>query len=175
MWVFASKLPGDALLVAPRGLHPAPLGGYSWHEYKGKPWAWVDDFRPAAEILVDLIARMNFTTSNLENLRLLGFSQGAALAFTFCLLNPGRVRAVAALSGYLPDGFSAMNQNQPLAGLPVFMAHGTKDRLVPVERARKSVRILQQRGAQVSYCEDEVGHKLSADCFRAMQAFFVRF
>jgi predicted esterase len=52
------------------------------------------------------------------------------------------------------------------------MAHGTLDELVPVVRARQAVALLQQAGAQVDYCEDNVGHKLSATCFRSMQVFF---
>jgi predicted esterase len=54
----------------------------------------------------------------------------------------------------------------------VFVAHGTRDELVPIERGRHTVQTLEQAGAQVTYCEDDVGHKLSAACFRALEAFF---
>jgi len=47
------------------------------------------------------------------------------------------------------------------------VAHGTQDQLVPIDRARTSIELLEQAGAQVTYCEDEVGHKLSANaCVR---------
>jgi phospholipase/carboxylesterase len=57
----------------------------------------------------------------------------------------------------------------------VFIAHGTTDNLVPVEMARESANLLKQAGANVTYCEEEVGHKLSAPCFRGLEAFFARF
>jgi predicted esterase len=41
-----------------------------------------------------------------------------------------------------------------------------------VERARESIAILERAGANVTYCEDEVGHKVSANCLRALKEFF---
>jgi hypothetical protein len=32
--------------------------------------------------------------------------------------------------------------------------------------------LLEQAGAQITYCESEVGHKVSADCLRALETFF---
>jgi predicted esterase len=43
--------------------------------------------------------------------------------------------------------------------------------MVPVDRARASIGLLEQAGAQVTYCEDEVGHKVSAGCLRALKEF----
>jgi phospholipase/carboxylesterase len=194
MSVFAPRLPEDALLLAPRGPHAAPLGGYSWHPHKAKAWPWVDDMRPAIDSLVEILNLNYFPLGDFTRLSLLGFSQGAALAYTFALLCPLKApqlgcTAVAGLSGFLPDGFAAhlgstnyatssqdtnRSLEKPLQGLPVFMAHGTRDELVPVEKARRSVALLEKAGAQVTYCEDDVGHKLSASCFRGLETFFSR-
>ena len=43
---------------------------------------------------------------------------------------------------------------------------------MPVYRARESVNLFQKVGALVTYCEDDVGHKLSANCFRGLQTFY---
>jgi len=32
--------------------------------------------------------------------------------------------------------------------------------------------MLERAGASVAYCEDEVGHKLSANCLHALENFF---
>jgi predicted esterase len=45
---------------------------------------------------------------------------------------------------------------------------------VPIALGRRAVEILELAGASVTYCEDEVGHKLSASCFRGLEAFFSR-
>jgi phospholipase/carboxylesterase len=59
-----------------------------------------------------------------------------------------------------------------LEGKPFFIAHGTKDETVSIQHARESREILERAGAQVTYSEDEVGHKVSANCLRALKEFF---
>lgn len=96
--------------------------------------------------------------------------RGAAQGFL--LTQPERITSVAGLSGFLPEDSQVIAQRQPIIGKRLFLAHGTQDRLVPVERARQAVDILETAGAQVVYCEDDVGHKLSASCFRGLEAFY---
>lgn len=172
MWVFASRMPKDAYLVSPRGPYKTPLGGYGWHEHKSKVWPWVDDFRTTIDGLLDLMQPENFPEVDLEQFHLVGFSQGAACGYALSLQNPRTVGRIAGLSGFMPQGADALARNRPLADRQVFIAHGTQDELVPVEKARKAVEILEEAGASVIYCEDDVGHKLSASCFNGLQNFF---
>ena len=172
MWVFAPRLPQDAMLIAPRARHAAPQGGYGWHDLRQKGWPVLDDFRPAAADLGALLVHRNFPTADLSRLRMVGFSQGAALCLAAALLHPGWMQSVACLSGFMPGGVSPLLVERPLAGMPVFMAHGSLDETVPVEKARAAVGMLEKAGAQVHYCEDDVGHKLSLTCFKSLEAFF---
>ncbi len=172
MWVFSGRLPQNAMLIAPRGLYSAPGGGYSWHSAIDKPWPSLDDFQPAVEQVFATISQANFPEADFSELHLIGFSQGTALAYSMALLQPERITSLAGLSGFLPDGSSRMLNDGRLKGLPVFIAHGAQDDLVPVDKARLSVRSLEQAGANVIYCEDNVGHKLSANCFRGLEAFY---
>lgn len=174
MWIFADRLPKDALLVAPRGLHPTPLGGYGWQPALERTWPDLEDFRPAMEALWDFLTPQNFPSAELAQICLVGFSQGAALGYGLALAYPQRVQAFAGLSGFAPGGVELLVKARPLANKPCFMAHGTQDTLVPVARARQARQTLLEAGAQVIYCEDEVGHKLSASCFRGLGKFFER-
>ena len=70
MWIFASRLPTEAILLAPRGLHDTPLGGYGWHPHTPKAWPWVDDFQPAIEALRHVLTPDNFPTADFEDLRM---------------------------------------------------------------------------------------------------------
>jgi phospholipase/carboxylesterase len=101
----------------------------------------------------------------------MGFSQGAAMTSVLSMLYPERVRKIGILAGFVPSGMEALTAKRPLAGKSVFVAHGTKDETVPVDRARASIEILEQAGAQVTYCEDEVGHKVSLTCLHALRKF----
>jgi len=176
MWIFAARLPANALLLAPRGLYESPMGGYSWYPRLEHTWPEIDDFEPAISALARLLSSADFSLhfphGDISQLRLLGFSQGAALAYSFALRQALPLQALAALSGFAPDGVANLVDGRPLDRLPVFIAHGERDQLVPIARARQSVEILQQAGAVVSYCEHDAGHKLNAACFRSLQIFF---
>jgi phospholipase/carboxylesterase len=86
-------------------------------------------------------------------------------------LYPERIRKTGILAGFVPSGLEALAAKRPLQGKPIFVAHGTKDNMVPVDRARASIAILETAGAQVTYCEDDVGHKLSLHCLHALRKF----
>jgi phospholipase/carboxylesterase len=174
MWIFAPSLPKQAIKLAPRGLFTTQEKGYSWHAAISKPWPWMDDFQPAVNALLELVSGKNFPDGDFSQLHLIGFSQGAALAYAMAIMYPERITSLVGLSGFIPDGASAWLRQGRLTGLPVFIAHGTEDELVPVERARGSVELLKNYGAKVTYCEDRVGHKLSANCLRGLGAFYQR-
>ncbi len=172
MWVFAPRLPKNALLIAPRGIYPSTDGGYSWYPKLSTALPWFVDFAPAVEKLFGTVSVNTFPSGDFSSLHLVGFSQGAALAYTMAIQYPARIASLAGLSGFLPDGASTWLQPGRLNGLPAFIAHGTQDERIPVERARASVAQLEQAGASVTYCEDDVGHKLSAKCFHGLEAFY---
>ncbi len=174
MWIFGSRLPDDALLIAPRAPYLAKQGGFSWRNYEpGQPRPTIDDFCPAVDALIDLIAAWpKSLPGNFDDLRMVGFSQGAALVYSFVIQYPERVRAFASLAGFVPHGALEFLSPNHLHGNSIFISHGTQDSLIAVDRARDAVRILQEAGAAVTYCEADVGHKLSRDCFRSMETFF---
>jgi phospholipase/carboxylesterase len=171
MWVFASRLPESAFLVSPRGIYPYPSGGYSWHNHEIGEWPSIDDLRPAVEAVRKLMLPSHFPTADLSGIHIVGFSQGAALGFAYALLYPEDVLSISGLSGFLPGGIDALVERHKLTGKPIFIAHGTQDKQVPVEMAREAIRKLQKAGADVTYCEDDVGHKLSSTCFSSLEHF----
>jgi len=175
MWVFARKLPAQVAVLAPRGPYVAPEGGYTWREIHPGTWGLpgLDDFRQSAEALISFVdVWSNSERVDANQIDLIGFSQGAALSYTLALLHPERIRALAALSGFMPDGAEDLLARRPLAGKPVFIAHGRQDNLIPVEQARMAAAMLEGSGAKVTYCESEGGHKVSADCFTGLVDIF---
>jgi phospholipase/carboxylesterase len=172
MWIFARKLDRKYWIISPRGLFPAPLGGFGWQENVMKKWPSVADFKAAVGRLLGLLDPASFAEADFSDLSAIGFSQGAALLFTLALTHPGRVSVLAGLSGFLPEDAQTLTQGKPLLNKRIFVAHGIADHLVPIEKARQAVDTLTRAGARVSYCEEDVGHKLSASCFRSMEAFF---
>jgi phospholipase/carboxylesterase len=174
MWVFASRLPAHACLIAPRGLYPAPGAGYAWHSDPARAWVDVEDFRPAMDALWQLLMPQNFPEVDFSRIGLIGFSQGAALAYSLALTSPERIQCLAGLAGFMPGNAERLAERRPLSGRSVFVAHGERDEIVRMDRAQHAVSVLEEAGAQVTGCFDDVGHKLGASCFRSLEEYFRR-
>jgi phospholipase/carboxylesterase len=178
MWIFTNRFPADMWIAAPRAPHASKEGGYSWrplHSVQDSGWGLptLSDLKPAAEGLIRLVDNVSASAGvDASQFEVAGFSQGGALANVLTLLYPQRIRKAAVLAGFMPAGVDDLLESRALAGKHFFVAHGTQDNLVPFERARGSIELLEKGGAQVTFCEAEVGHKLSADCLRALEAFF---
>jgi len=175
MWVFGRDLPPQTWLLAPRAPHAAQPSGYSWRPYvedtHGRPSA--EMMRPSADALIQLVDEYAVSVGiDAAQFDVMGFSQGAAMTNLLSMLYPQRIHRAGVLAGFVPSGVEALVEKRPLETKPFFVAHGTQDELVPIERARDSIRLLEQAGAQITYCEAEVGHKVSADCMRALKRFF---
>ncbi len=174
MWVFTRDLPKNYWMIAPRAPHQADSSGYSWRpsQESEKSRHSLEQLGPAAEALIQLIDQYQASTKiEAETFDVIGFSQGAAMSGVLTFLYPQRVRRLGILAGFIPAGLDGLVSKHPLDGKSIFVAHGTKDETVPIDRARASIEILEKAGGQVTYCEDEVGHKLSITCLHALRKF----
>lgn len=99
-----------------------------------------------------------------ENIILAGFSQGAVIALTAGLTYPKKLGGIMALSGYLPladkvlQHASAANQS-----IPIFIAHGTEDPIVPYALGKGTYVALQQAGYPVSWHSYDMPHCVCAE------------
>ena len=177
MWIFAQNLSPAYWMVAPRALYPsgAEQGGYSWSSRNAEleDRSSLEQLRDSAEALLRMVdeyaASINIDVSTFD---VMGFSQGAAMCSLLAFLYPQRIRKVGMLAGFVPSGLEELASQRPVEGKPFFVAHGTRDETVTIETARASVSVLEQAGAQVTFCEDNVGHKVSVNCLRALKTFF---
>ena len=97
---------------------------------------------------------------------LAGFSQGGAIALLTGLRHPERLAGIMALSSYLPLASTlAAEASAANRDVPIFMAHGTADPLIPLPLASLSRGHLKQLGYQVewhqylmphSVCQEEI-------------------
>jgi phospholipase/carboxylesterase len=105
---------------------------------------------------------------------LAGFSQGGAIVLQTALRYPERLAGVMALSTYLPlagtveKEISAANKD-----VPIFMAHGKFDDIIPIDRARRSKEILEKLGYPVTWKEYPMAHSVCAEEIRDISDFLV--
>jgi phospholipase/carboxylesterase len=92
---------------------------------------------------------------------LAGFSQGGAMALQAGLRYPQRLAGLMVLSSYLPLAEQAAQEATAAnAGIPIFMAHGTQDPVVPHAMGAESQRKLQQLGYPVEWHEYPMPHSV---------------
>jgi len=117
--------------------------------------------RASQKLIEALIAREKERGTSAERLVLAGFSQGGAIALQTGLRHRQRIAGVMALSTYLPiaDKFAdeASGENHDA---PIFMAHGSYDPVIPLERAERSRDILQSLGYKIEWREYPMPHSV---------------
>lgn len=142
--------------VTPRGPLALPPGGRHWYALGGIPTpdpATFHDTAPRLEAFLDALELP------LEKVVLGGFSQGAVMSWALSL-GPGRARpaAVVAMSGFLPRVERWPLSPERLAGMPVGIAHGSLDPVIPAEFGREAAEVLSAAGADVLRLETPVPH-----------------
>jgi phospholipase/carboxylesterase len=104
-----------------------------------------------------------------------GFSQGGALALFTALRCPQPLAGVLALSTYLPLAGAVFEERTDAnAKLPIFMAHGELDDVVPINFARNSRKRLTQLGHEVEWREYPMPHSVSPEELLHIKAFLDR-
>ena len=106
---------------------------------------------------------------------LAGFSQGAAMTLMTGVRHPSRLGGLIVLSGYLPLAANvAGERHQANHDIPIFMAHGSYDPVVRLERALASRDALTQNGYQVEWHTYPMAHSVCAEEVDAIGRFLRR-
>ena len=176
MWVFGNKISEDWLVIAPRAPFMSvdpDLGGYSWVDQTIRHWPVYPNFFPAVNFLDTLISDVTdlYTGANFSKINLIGFSQGAAMAFVYAGVNATLIRKVALLSGFLPENYEGYLKSDQFKNLKVFIGHGTNDEIVPISKAMEAKQHFEGQCENLVYCISDVGHRLGSDCFNALERF----
>ena len=126
--------------------------------------------RASQKLVDDLIAKERG-----RKIVLAGFSQGGAIVLQSALRHPERLAGVMALSTYLP--LSATVEGERSAAnkdLPIFMAHGKFDDIIPIDRAQQSRDFLKKLNYPVEWHEYPMPHSVCAEEIADISAFLVK-
>ena len=92
---------------------------------------------------------------------LAGFSQGCAVTLLAGLRYPERLAGLAGLSGYLPlAGTTAAERHEANRDVPIFLAHGRSDPMVPMARGTASRDALAALGYSVEWHDYPMEHSV---------------
>jgi phospholipase/carboxylesterase len=100
---------------------------------------------------------------------LVGFSGGAAFAGGLLLDDPARYTGAAVLYGTLPFDAGVPTTPARLTGVPVFLAHGAQDTVIPRELLDRTwAYLLGESGAPTVARRDPVGHSIAPAALGAL-------
>ena len=106
---------------------------------------------------------------------LAGFSQGGAIVLQTALRHPERLAGVMALSTYLPLAATLEGERSKTnQDLPIFMAHGRYDDIIPIQRAQQSRDFLQKLNYKVEWHDYPMPHSVCAEEIRDISEFLAR-
>lgn len=140
-------------------------GGYvmpAWYDIRSADLLNREDeagLRASQRAIEELIAIER--AAGIQKIVLAGFSQGCAMALQTGLRQADVLAGLMCLSGYLPlyqtvaAERATANQN-----VPIFMAHGRGDPVVPIHRAVQSRDLLTGLGYQIAWHEYDMPHSV---------------
>jgi phospholipase/carboxylesterase len=106
---------------------------------------------------------------------LAGFSQGGAVTLQVGLRQPEPLAGLVVLSSYLPlAAQEAAERHAGSRSVPIFMAHGTQDPVVPLARGTAARDQLRQLGYAVEWHEYPMPHSVCAEEVESIAAFLRR-
>jgi phospholipase/carboxylesterase len=131
--------------------------------------------RASQGLLENLISREVKNGIPENKIILAGFSQGGAIALQTALRYPKRLAGVMALSTYLPIAATlAAERSEANARIPIFMAHGQYDDIIPMQRAQASRDALEKLGFKIEWHEYPMPHSVCGEEVRDISAWLTK-
>ena len=136
--------------------------GYGWTPRGAE--ATAEDIQNAEDALdtffVEIMEKYQVSPGNVI---LSGFSQGGGMTYRCGLRQPDLFAGLAVLSGTMPDPQSLRSRLPEARSQPLFVAHGTVDSVLPIERGRSAQKFLESEGYRPQYKEYPMAHEISPE------------
>jgi phospholipase/carboxylesterase len=182
MYDLSSLSPGLAsrgyLFAFPNAPYAIDLGGavgYSWSMGRpGTPPPPEEGSKPDERLAGFLEEVMEQVGAEPGRVLLGGFSQGGGMTLRYGLPRPDVFRGLVVLSGAFRDSSELRDGLPPERDQPIFVAHGTYDPMVPVDRGRATKAFLEELGYAPEYHEYDMAHEISEEVIYDLQPWMLK-
>lgn len=172
LFSLAPQLDPRMRIVSARAPLTRAPGSYAWFHVQFVPGGFVID--PAqldasrqtlATFLDEAVAAYDADPARVY---LFGFSQGAIMSLVTAIATPQRLAGVVALAGRIPpEALPWAVAPEQTEGLPVLLAHGRADSVIPVEWAHRARATLEQQRVALTYREYDTDHRIPPPMLQA--------
>ena len=150
----------------------------AWYDVRAADFqsrADLDGVRASQARIEALIAAEKARGVKARRIALAGFSQGGVIALYTGLRHAERLAGILALSTYLADPATFAAEASPAnRDVPIFMAHGTRDPVLPYAMGEASRNALEAGGWRVEWHGYPMEHSATQDELRKAGAFLAR-
>ncbi|MFK7781629.1 alpha/beta hydrolase [Psychroserpens sp.] len=171
LFSFAKELSEKIFIISVRAPYPMQPYGNAWYaiNFDAHQNKW-NDVEQATESRDKIAAFIDQACESypvdINNVTLLGFSQGTILSYAVALSYPKKVKNIIALSGYISDDMLIDNlESKDHSHLDFYCSHGSVDQVIPVDWARKAPQFLNTLNIKNTYSEFPVGHGVAPQNF----------
>ncbi|MBC2658791.1 alpha/beta fold hydrolase [Pseudomonas sp. MSSRFD41] len=160
------RLPATYTYLSARAPQTLDEDSFQWFRRQGQgPYDGVsEDLASSAELIGRFVraAAAKYLTEP-GKVVLVGFSQGAAMAYEVGLRHPQAVRGIAALSGKILPLLASQLRSEPgLQRLGIFIGHGTSDQRLPYSDGVEANRLLRGLALEPQFhAYPGMGHSIS--------------
>ncbi|MBC7663591.1 MAG: carboxylesterase [Caulobacter sp.] len=174
---------GDVRFVFPFApVRPVTINGNmpmpAWYDILGADIVRREDepsLRESAVAVQDLLDREIARGIPASRIVLGGFSQGCAMTLLAGLRAPQRLAGLLGMSGYLPlAATTAAERSEANRDVPVFLAHGRTDPVVPFARGTDTRDALVELGYPVEWHEYPMQHSVSQEEIADVEAWLLK-
>jgi len=176
LFTLAPEIDSSIAIASVRAPLPADEGGYTWCESR-TPGRYIGESLRAS--LTWFQAWLDSITSGRpepQEVYLLGFSAGMAMASALLLDEPARYAGAILLSGTIPFETDLSITKNRLAGVRVFHGHGSFDRVIPADLVSRSTKYLRESsGAELETHTYPIAHEIIEAETRDIKAWLARY
>jgi phospholipase/carboxylesterase len=135
----------------------------------------VEGLEQSASLVAELIARETGRGMPRERIVLAGFSQGGAVVLQAGLGAAAPIGGIVGLSTWLPAPALLEPPAKIATDVPVMLAHGIDDPVIPLELAERARAFLTDHGVAVDWSTWPMAHEVRLDEIRHLSAWLRRF
>ncbi len=165
------------IYASPRAPYPFKVGkdiGYSWGTWDPEDESVEERATEMSEDYIVGVVNDLTQRYNVDEVYLLGFSQGCAFAYTAGISNYGLLDGLICFGGWLDTEWLSEESIEAAADLRIFIAHGTEDRMVEYEVGIEARDTLTKYGYDVSFYEFDGAHSVPEEALQAVEEWMKR-
>ena len=174
LFSFAPHLPKELIVFSLQAPIPMQPYGNAWYDIyiddNGIKSSNTQQALYAKNKIIEFIRYVK-TTYHLDEVSLLGFSQGAILSYAVALSYPHEVKNILALSGYLNrdllEDLQTLQENN-YKELSIYASHGVEDQVIPIDLACQAQETLNALQIENQWHEYSAGHGIAPENFQSL-------